>query len=1171
MGTKNEQEVKTFLHSVLSCEKGGIPLSKLQGEYTVLIGSPIPYEQFGYSTLSDYIKSIPNTAVIRKAANGVPIVEAVINPSTAHVSQLVANQRAAPKTKPVVRPSRLPAPRTGPSVRFAGYQNLLDSRRTPSPSPATTGSSLSPMHVPPRRTYRGTARGLPQLKQLGAKSNAVRDDVPPRWQQQSNGVMAAMTNRAGSNGMAAHSPSPPWRSPLRSPQGPDAPAPVTVTPVPPAAHVPAPPAPVMVTAVPAATHVPASPNFIPPVAPPAASVPPAPAVARSYRQLVQEYGASRGLPVFFKTTKGLANKKGPVVYLATLKVGSQTFYSYPEEKVLPEDAEEEAARKAAHSFGLHQNSSPSAKSETRLPETDVSTPQKVDIFVSRIKELLAAKENGLWSTVVPDLYLERYRESVPTNWLELVKHLASGYNPESKDCRCILYAEPPTCQRAVQAALANLSFKGAGDSTQTKPQPLPQPQSEPNSASHAVPEALRLPKANHWDVFITYASSTADVYCRLVDYSEDYERLSNDMDEFYATRSLPVAHPKEDALYTTNFEGGWLRVQLLSVQEKQAECFFVDHGDVDIVPVEKLQELDPRFLTLPFQVVHCQLDELLDYAEDDQANRLLNELVVGKCLIAEVHSRELPVTVTLYDTTTAEDVNLNALMLKRLETPLLPGPDAIARVVLSHIDSDGNLYVQMQGARLQYVARYMEAVGSHIAQNQLKPASSLCKSKLYACRVDSGIFARVLLLETTLTRGMVLAKFVDNGRESLVAASHLYNLDSFGEKISSFPHQALVCRLADVAVGPWTDKATRLLREMVPADLGLLLKVVVPGKDGSPPLVSMFKRIEPNNELVSVNTSLAVALEVARQEDRKPKRALVATRRSSVPERKSEPATNGVVGGFPSPVSAPASPAPATGAFSLAGLPLPPAPPADHHHVEESVDTVGLALAELQAEGLEGVGRPLVAPPLPEPGSYLDVNVTEAAHPLNFTCQQWLQGAELEALMADMQSFYAAEGSSAFPEGLPEALLHTGGCYAGHHAQHNCWYRVLVQQVQGPQMISVYFVDYGDYSLMQPSELQPLWQRFRQLPAQAIRASLAGVAPINGDWNPVDCVNFRNRVKDRQFVARIVAKERDDRTGVEGAERLVVRLIDTSTAVDVHIDQELAQKGIVRLVPSSDH
>lgn len=73
-------------------------------------------------------------------------------------------------------------------------------------------------------------------------------------------------------------------------------------------------------------------------------------------------------------------------------------------------------------------------------------------------------------------------------------------------------------------------------------------------------------------------------------------------------------------------------------------------------------------------------------------------------------------TVTLYDTTTPEDVNLNGLMLKRLETPVLPGPDAIAQVVLSHIDSDGNLYVQMQDDRLQYVACYMEAVGNHIME-----------------------------------------------------------------------------------------------------------------------------------------------------------------------------------------------------------------------------------------------------------------------------------------------------------------------------------------------------------------------------------------------------------------------------------------------------------------------
>lgn len=35
-------------------------------EYTVLIGSPIPYKKFGYDTLEAFIGSIPNAATIRK-------------------------------------------------------------------------------------------------------------------------------------------------------------------------------------------------------------------------------------------------------------------------------------------------------------------------------------------------------------------------------------------------------------------------------------------------------------------------------------------------------------------------------------------------------------------------------------------------------------------------------------------------------------------------------------------------------------------------------------------------------------------------------------------------------------------------------------------------------------------------------------------------------------------------------------------------------------------------------------------------------------------------------------------------------------------------------------------------------------------------------------------------
>lgn len=1120
MEFQKKQEVETFLHSVLSCEKGGIPLSKLQEEYTVLIGSPIPFQTFGFDTLIDYIKSIPNTAAIRKSPdNGTILVQAVYKPVTAHVSQLVAGQKIAAKTKPARRPSKHPAPRTGPSVRFASYQSRLDSQK-----PSTIAATLSPMPVPPRRTHRGTGRGLPQLRQPSTKPG-FRYEVPPRWQRPSNGLSSVMASNSPPGNAIGE---PVSRAPLRMPRTASDGS----------------------TLQPAAMPVPAPPPKLP--TPPA--TPPAP---KTCRELVEEYGRSRGLAVSFSAITTLSSKKGPLVWLATLKVDVQSFYSYPDEKESREEAEEEAARKALYYLGLNDSQ---VQETSQLRETSVSTPKQIEDFVGRIKELLLQKTNGVFSRIVPQMYQEQYQESVPKNWLELVKDSGVVGTADSKN-DLILF--PRTSSRTTSQTGHRQSVTDIG--------PMHGP----------VPDKLPLPEGNHWDVFVTYAASTADVFFRLLDFTDQYEQLTEEMDKFYAEHSLPVSDAKEKWLYATNVEDNWMRVQVLEVQNGKAECFFLDHGDVDSVPVHKLQELDPKFLNLPFQIVHCQLDDLGDFADDEQANKLLNELFVGKCLIAEVAAREPVVTATFYDTTTDEDVNLNALLLKRLETPTLPGPEQITRVRLSHIDSEGNLYVQLQESGLSHVTRFMGVVGSHITQNNHQPASSLCESKLYACRLkDSVTFFRALLLSAVRTKDdKVLVRLVDIGQETLVYASNLYELEAFGESFVSFPHQAIICRLADIPPGLWTSKATSLLREMVPSDIDLLLKVVRPAKDGSEPLVAMFKRIEPNNELVSVNTSLAVALESSKQEERKAKRVPALTRVSSqtfsekkveekkfdekkaeskkAEQKKAEAATNGGSGDF-SPTSK-VSPStltigPTGDGPSISGMTSP---------LSELTALSLISSPELDEEGLQG--KPLAAPELPEVGEYLDVNVTEAANPLNFTCQSWAHGAQLDALMSEMQSFYAAEGSSAFPEGLPEALLRKGRYYAGRHMDKS-WYRVLVQQVQGPLMASVYFVDYGDYGMMQPSELQPLWQRFRHLPVQAIQASLAGVEPVQNDWNPVDCINFRNIVKDRLFVARIVAKRPDTKTGVEGAQHLVVRLVDTSSSDDIYIAQLLAERGIVRLV-----
>lgn len=53
-------------------------------------------------------------------------------------------------------------------------------------------------------------------------------------------------------------------------------------------------------------------------------------------------------------------------------------------------------------------------------------------------------------------------------------------------------------------------------------------------------------------------------------------------------------------------------------------------------------------------------------------------------------------------------------------------------------------------------------------------------------------------------------------------------------------------------------------------------------------------------------------------------------------------------------------------------------------------------------------------------------------------------------------------------------------------------YSVCVSNVINDNMVSVYFCDYGDVSVLPLDKLQPLIDQFKELPYQAIKAKLAG-------------------------------------------------------------------------------
>lgn len=697
-------------------------------------------------------------------------------------------------------------------------------------------------------------------------------------------------------------------------------------------------------------------------------------------------------------------------------------------------------------------------------------------------------------------------------------------------------------------------------------------------------------------MFIERAKSTREVYFRLRNYAVHYNKLVHGMQSYYAQFASPVSKVVVGEFYATKVEGDWARVQVLREEKGIAHVTFPDTGLIGCVAFSSLREVPQKYLDVPFQAVCCQLAGLEDLVNDLEVISLLHRLFVSKWFVAEVKVRDPELTVTLYDACTGL-INMNARLVKSLAAPMLPEPGPIVHAHLCHIDLRGSLSVHLHRSRVDHLLHLMDNVGKHIMENNALPSTSLYKSSMYACRERSSLgFCRALLLSAPVcppgnkletSSEQVHVRFVDIGKDAFVPVTDLYELEVSRDILREFPHQAVSCGLAGFAPDHWTPKAAALLAKLAPLGRDLLLKVVEQATDDFPALVELYKLSE-QKELISINATMAYALDSSDDSNLSPPPPPPSSHRTSqeqvkfqLSHRLEEKSAEQV------PTRPPASPvfrfgeeikvtatdrqimgqkvcqeqdkqkiadvatSGASGDFlatsRLRALTLTSGPEDDSPDTMPSSPMADLKMSPMQEQEFV-YSKSLPVPELPDIGQYMDVFITEAANPQSFVCQLWCQREQLKSLTSEMQSYYAAEGSSQFPGGMPDSLLRKGHYFAAFND--NQWYRALVQKVQGSRALA-YFVDHGFYGTVNPPDLQPLWQRFRLLPVQTFQASLAGAKPPRGGWTERDCTMFQAFVKEKKLVARIASKEPDTTTGIEGAQHLNVFLIDAFGRNDI--------------------
>ncbi|KAI4454864.1 tudor domain containing protein [Holotrichia oblita] len=137
-----------------------------------------------------------------------------------------------------------------------------------------------------------------------------------------------------------------------------------------------------------------------------------------------------------------------------------------------------------------------------------------------------------------------------------------------------------------------------------------------------------------------------------------------------------------------------------------------------------------------------------------------------------------------------------------------------------------------------------------------------------------------------------------------------------------------------------------------------------------------------------------------------------------------------------------------------------------------------------------------------------------------------------------------------------------GNIYASKHKDGK-WYRTSVIKVINPGSIAVFYCDFGYYNHLTLQQLIPLQPQFLELPYQAINAKLSGIKPKQSKWTMDDCKFFQKLVLRKSLVSILVSIETDELYKCDKV--LNLKLIDTSTETDVHINEVLIRKGIAVL------
>ncbi|OWK56978.1 Tudor domain-containing protein 1 [Lonchura striata] len=173
--------------------------------------------------------------------------------------------------------------------------------------------------------------------------------------------------------------------------------------------------------------------------------------------------------------------------------------------------------------------------------------------------------------------------------------------------------------------------------------------------------------------------------------------------------------------------------------------------------------------------------------------------------------------------------------------------------------------------------------------------------------------------------------------------------------------------------------------------------------------------------------------------------------------------------------------------------------------------------------------------------------VSHIQDPDSFFCQRMQSARQLAELEASLNEYCGKIPSS--PSFRPAA----GNVCCAQFTEDNLWYRAAVTAYASEDTVLVNYMDYGNSDSLPLTRLRPIIPSLMDLPAQAIRCSLAGVKPpLGGVWTSEGISYMKKLVKDKVLTVKVVDKD---------SSKSMVEITDASVIPVINVSSLLLEEG----------